>query len=125
MRRAAAFEGHVDMREAEPRGGVAGERVGAALAVAAQIDQRAEPVAAHGGGEARGCRVVGAVELAGNHLGPIVPQHAEHGVIDQQAVRPGADAPARARQRAGEGHVRVRSAMRSGESEARLRVGRR
>ena len=42
MRRAAALERHVDVVQAEPRGHFARERIRAAVAGAAQVDQRAE-----------------------------------------------------------------------------------
>ncbi len=91
---AAAFEGHVDVGEAEAVGGFAGEGVAAALAVAAQVDQGFEAVFAGGGFEARGGGVVGAVEFTGDHFGPVVPQHAEDGVVDEEGVGPGVQAGA-------------------------------
>ena len=53
MGRAAAFERHIDMREAQPLCSRAGESIGPALAMAAQVHQGAQAEPALGRGQPR------------------------------------------------------------------------
>ncbi len=104
MGRAAALEGHVDVGEADMPGHLAGERVRAAGAMAPQVDQRPEPVTPGGAGKATRRRVVRAVELARNNLGPVGPGQAEYAVVHCQAVAPGGEPAARGGEIAAECH---------------------
>jgi hypothetical protein len=93
VRRAAALEGRIGMDEAELARARAAERVGPAiLPVAAQVDDRAQPVAPLRLGKLPGQRVVRAEQPPRLHHAPVAPGDAQHGVVHQQAVEPGAAA---------------------------------
>ena len=88
LRRAAAFQRHVDEVQAEPRGGLARQRVGAVAGRPAQVDQRLQAESAGQRGEAAGGGVVAAVQPARGHRAKVAPDEAEHRVVDEQRVHP-------------------------------------
>ena len=106
---AAAFHRHVDEIEAEAGGGLPGESVSAIIGLAAEVDQGPDTPAAGEHGEAAGRGMVGPIEAAGRDLGEVGKAEAEDGVVDEEGVDPGDEAPARGGQIAAEDGVHLLS----------------